>query len=123
MSSQIDSVKNAIDLVALIGERVKLTRAGKNYKGLCPFHGEKSPSFFVSPDRGSFYCFGCHAKGDIFTFVQKGVNAEGQIMGEYTATGYIPKCYEDLTTRGLPMSKTIFEVHPDISSLPLSTNP
>jgi DNA primase len=50
MSSQIDAVKNAIDIVALVGERVKLTRAGKNYKGLCPFHGEKSPSFFVTPE-------------------------------------------------------------------------
>lgn len=71
MSSQIDSVKNAIDLVALIGERVKLTRAGKNYKGLCPFHGEKSPSFFVTPELGRYKCFGCQEAGDCFTFLEK----------------------------------------------------
>jgi septum site-determining protein MinD len=48
---------------------------------------------------------------DVFMFVQKGVNAEGQIMGEYAATGYIPKCFEDFSTRGIPLSKTIFETH------------
>ena len=48
---------------------------------------------------------------DVFTFVHKGMNAEGQIMGDYAATGYIPKCFEDLTTRGIPLSKTVFEKH------------
>jgi septum site-determining protein MinD len=50
---------------------------------------------------------------DIFTFAQKGINAEGQVMGSYTATGYTPKCFEDLTTRGIPLSKTVFESHKD----------
>jgi DNA primase len=71
MSSQIDTVKQAIDIVALIGERVKLTRAGKNYKGLCPFHSEKSPSFFVTPELGRYKCFGCQESGDAFTFLEK----------------------------------------------------
>jgi Flp pilus assembly CpaF family ATPase len=48
---------------------------------------------------------------DIFVFIQKGMNTEGRILGEYSATGYIPKCFEDLTTRGIPLSKTIFEHH------------
>jgi septum site-determining protein MinD len=48
---------------------------------------------------------------DVFTFVHKGMNAEGQIMGEYAATGYIPKCFEDFSNRGIPLSKTIFETH------------
>jgi pilus assembly protein CpaF len=51
---------------------------------------------------------------DVFTFVHKGMNAEGKIMGEYAATGYIPKCFEDLVTRGTPISKTIFESHVSI---------
>jgi septum site-determining protein MinD len=48
---------------------------------------------------------------DVFIFAHKGINAQGQIMGEYTATGYIPKCFEDFSTRGIPLSKTIFESH------------
>lgn len=50
---------------------IKLERAGANLKARCPFHNEKTPSFFISPDRGTYYCFGCGASGDIFTFVQE----------------------------------------------------
>ena len=46
---------------------------------------------------------------DVFVFAHKGVNAEGKIMGEYEATGYVPKCFDDLVTRGIPLSKTIFD--------------
>lgn len=71
MSSSVDQIKSRIDIVTLVSSYIPLERAGGNYKGKCPFHNEKTPSFFVSPDRGSYYCFGCHAKGDIFTFVQE----------------------------------------------------
>ncbi len=71
MSSSVDQIKSKIDIVSLVGSYIKLDKAGTNFKGRCPFHNEKTPSFFVSPDRGSYYCFGCHAKGDIFTFVQE----------------------------------------------------
>lgn len=64
-------IKDRITIEELIGADVDLIQAGKNLKGLCPFHNEKSPSFNVSPDRGSYYCFGCGAKGDIFTYVQE----------------------------------------------------
>lgn len=74
MSSQIAQVKDAIDIVALISEKVKLTKAGKNYKGLCPFHSEKSPSFFVTPELGRYKCFGCGESGDAFTYLQKTEN-------------------------------------------------
>ncbi len=71
MNSQISQIKDAIDIVALVGERVKLSRSGKNYRGLCPFHSEKSPSFFVTPELGRYKCFGCGESGDVFTFLQK----------------------------------------------------
>ncbi len=64
-------IKDRISIEELIGADIELIPAGKNLKGLCPFHNEKSPSFNVSPDRGSYYCFGCGAKGDVFTYIQE----------------------------------------------------
>ena len=67
-----DEVKRQIDIVRVIGDFVKLKKAGaQNHTGLCPFHKEKSPSFSVNAVHGYFYCFGCHEKGDVFTFVMK----------------------------------------------------
>jgi DNA primase len=69
--STVDMIKECLGVEEVISSYMKLEKAGKNFKGKCPFHNEKTPSFFVSPDRGSFYCFGCGAKGDIFTFVEQ----------------------------------------------------
>jgi DNA primase len=69
--STVDMIKERLGVEEVISSYMKLEKAGKNWKGRCPFHNEKTPSFFVSPDRGSFYCFGCGAKGDIFTFVEQ----------------------------------------------------
>ncbi len=65
----IDKVAAANDIVDVIGSYFKLTRAGSNYKALCPFHQEKTPSFIVNPQRQSFHCFGCGAGGGVFRFV------------------------------------------------------
>ena len=65
-------VKQQADIVRVVGEYVKLRKTGaQNYTGLCPFHKEKTGSFSVNATHGYFYCFGCHEKGDIFTFVMK----------------------------------------------------
>lgn len=71
MSSPVDKIKDCLSIEEVVGSYMELKAAGTYLKGRCPFHREKTPSFFVSPDRGSFVCFGCGAKGDIFTFVEK----------------------------------------------------
>jgi DNA primase len=71
MIQNTEQIKDKIDIVDFIGSYIKLDRSGINYKARCPFHNEKTPSFFVSPERQSFYCFGCGAKGDIFTFIER----------------------------------------------------
>jgi len=71
MSTPVEQIKERLGIADVIGSYIKLDRAGSSYKAKCPFHNEKTPSFFVSPARNSYYCFGCQAKGDIFTFVQE----------------------------------------------------
>ncbi len=65
----VERVRAATDIVQLIGEYVNLKRAGRSFKGLCPFHNEKTPSFMVNPDRQMYHCFGCNKGGDIFSFL------------------------------------------------------
>ncbi len=67
----LDELRRRIDIAAVVGQTVALRRQGARLVGLCPFHNEKSPSFSVSPERGLFYCFGCHAGGDAIDFVMR----------------------------------------------------
>ncbi|KKW12696.1 MAG: primase protein [Parcubacteria group bacterium GW2011_GWA2_49_9] len=71
MSTPVEQIKERLGIADVVGSYMQLIRAGSSLKGKCPFHNEKTPSFFVSPARNSYYCFGCQAKGDIFTFVQE----------------------------------------------------
>jgi DNA primase len=66
----IDDLRLQANIVQVVQEYVPLKRVGRTYKGLCPFHGEKTPSFHVDPDKGFFHCFGCHAGGDVFKFLE-----------------------------------------------------
>jgi len=76
MSSHVEQIKERLPIQDVVGSYVKMERAGGAFKARCPFHNEKSPSFFVSPDRGSYYCFGCGEKGDIFSFVERFENVD-----------------------------------------------
>jgi len=69
--SQVQEIKALVDIVGLIGEKVPLQRSGVYFKGLCPFHSEKTPSFFVSETMQRFQCFGCGAGGDVFEFLMR----------------------------------------------------
>ena len=69
--SQAEQVRAAADIVRIVGDYVKLRKAGTRMVGLCPFHQEKTPSFSVSPTKQLFYCFGCHVGGDVFKFVMQ----------------------------------------------------
>jgi DNA primase len=76
---QVEEIKSKIDIVQLISEYTPLKKAGRNFKGLCPFHGEKSPSFMVNPELSIWKCFGCQKGGDAYAFLQ---NIEGYEFGE-----------------------------------------
>lgn len=66
----ISEIKNSVNIVDVIGEVVQLTKAGRNFLGLCPFHGEKTPSFSVVEDKQFYHCFGCGRSGDVFKFIE-----------------------------------------------------
>lgn len=70
MHNSVDTIKEKLRIEDVIGGYIKIEKSGSNFKTRCPFHNEKTPSFFISPDRGTYYCFGCGQKGDIFSFVQ-----------------------------------------------------
>src|ERR1700733_11057228 len=67
----IDDLRFQANIVQVVQEHVPLKRAGRTYKGLCPFHSEKTPSFHVDPDKGFYKCFGCGKAGDAITFVRE----------------------------------------------------
>ncbi|MGD7009348.1 DNA primase [Metabacillus sp. 84] len=67
----VNKIQQSVDIVDLIGEYVQLKKQGRNYFGLCPFHGENTPSFSVSPDKQIFHCFGCGAGGNVFSFLMQ----------------------------------------------------
>jgi len=85
---KIREIREASSIVELISEYVRLKKTGVNYKGLCPFHQEKTPSFVVNENKKIFHCFGCHASGDIFTFLMKHEN-----MGFQEAARLLAKRY------------------------------
>ena len=94
--ASVEAVKAATDIVALVEGYTRLRKSGSRYVGLCPFHQEKTPSFGVSPDRGTFKCFGCGEGGDAITFVEKHENLDFVGAIEWLADRFgIPLEYEE----------------------------
>jgi DNA primase len=81
MADTVQQIKDRLNITDVVSQYVKLERAGQNFRARCPFHVEKTPSFIVSPDRGTYHCFGCGVGGDMFTFVQQieGVDFKGAL--------------------------------------------
>src|SRR5256714_13406986 len=79
--ASVEAVKAAADIVEVISGRTPLRRSGARFTGLCPFHDERTPSFSVSPEKGTYYCFGCQRGGDTISFVEEteGVDFVGAI--------------------------------------------
>ncbi|MCE9541409.1 hypothetical protein K8R03_02515 [Candidatus Kaiserbacteria bacterium] len=81
MADTVQQIKDRLSIVDVVSQYVKLERAGSSMRARCPFHAEKTPSFHVSPDRGTYHCFGCGVGGDIFSFVEaiEGLDFKGAL--------------------------------------------
>ena len=110
----IREIKYRNDIEQVISPYVTLRRRGKNLVGLCPFHGEKTPSFTVYPESGSFYCFGCHVGGDVFTFTKLIENLEYieaiKLLAERSGIVIPESGYDDSYSK---LKETIFNINRD----------
>ena len=101
MSDTVQQIKDRLSIVDVVSQYVKLERSGTSLRARCPFHAERTPSFFVSPERGTYHCFGCNVGGDIFSFVQEieGLDFKGalKVLAEKAGVKIV---YEHSRSRG-----------------------
>lgn len=110
--SVIEEIKYRTDIESVVSSYITLKRRGKNLIGLCPFHGEKTPSFTIYPDNGSFYCFGCKVGGDVFTFVKMAENLDYieavKLLADRAGVTVPEDGYDDSLHR---LKNTIYEIN------------
>ena len=95
MADTVQQIKDRLSIVDVVSQYTKLDRSGSSLRARCPFHAEKTPSFHVSPDRGTYHCFGCGVGGDIFSFVEaiEGLDFKGALKILAEKAG-VPLVYE-----------------------------
>lgn len=109
--SKISEIASAADIVQVISAYVNLKRAGKDFRGICPFHGDKDPSFYVSPQKGIFHCFGCSVGGSVFHFLMRMENWTFVEAVRHVAERYgVPFQFEERPASGRDSRKAILEV-------------
>jgi len=107
-----EEIRARSDIVDVIGRYVRLQKVGGHHKGLCPFHQEKTPSFHVDPRKQSYYCFGCHAGGDVFSFVMEHEHVDFMSAMERLANqAGVPFDLDRGSGRKGPSKERLFEIH------------
>ncbi|MBI2610825.1 DNA primase [Candidatus Kaiserbacteria bacterium] len=111
MSDTVQQIKDRLSIVDVVSQYVKLERSGTSLRARCPFHAEKTPSFFVSPERGTFHCFGCNVGGDIFSFVEQieGLDFKGTLKVLAEKAG-VPLVYSRSDKREKDERDRLFEL-------------
>ncbi|MFH1365889.1 MAG: DNA primase [Patescibacteria group bacterium] len=117
MNSPVDKIKERLSIEEVVSSYIKLEKAGANLKARCPFHNEKTPSFFISPDRGTYYCFGCGASGDIFSFVEEfeGLDFKGALKLLANRAGVILEPYNKEAKEDKGEKEKLYEVMEEAS--------
>ena len=107
-----DEVKSKLNIIDIINEKVPLKKAGRNFKGLCPFHNEKTPSFMVSPDRQVFHCFGCGKGGSVIDFVMEYEHMEfPEALEELAERAGVTLTKRKSETPERKLKETLFEIN------------
>ncbi|MBI5375965.1 MAG: DNA primase [Candidatus Schekmanbacteria bacterium] len=114
-NDKVEEIRRASDILDIISEYVSLTKSGRNYKGLCPFHHEKTPSFMVSPDKQIYHCFGCGAGGNVFAFLMKHENLTFPAVLKKLAAKYGIKFNVSGNSKEAEQIDTVYKINEEAS--------
>ncbi|MDR1568805.1 MAG: DNA primase [Streptococcaceae bacterium] len=117
-SEEIETIKNSVNIVDIIGRDVTLSKSGKNYHGLCPFHNEKTPSFSVNEEHQFFHCFGCGKSGSVFDYLmlQKNIDFIASLK-EVAEIGNVKFDFEDNRPQNINPNQRLYDIHQEVATL------